>query len=163
VRRAINLVDISIKSISSFEFYNRLFKERMIGAVRKWYRQEAERILKSMDLSGGSLNFSGIEVLREVESNGAKWHQGILPSRSLLQRMSKKVEQLAHDVAPFNVIDTEHGPSIAFDREILLKSLLQAHDLWEPGKQRSISLAGAMDGAEISKSKKNSCSGSEVS
>jgi hypothetical protein len=55
-----------------------------------------------MDLAGGSLSYNGIEVLREVESEGKKFYCfGVIPCTAYIKHASKIIENKANEIVPF--------------------------------------------------------------
>jgi hypothetical protein len=65
----------------------------ILTLARKEFRRtifSAWRILRAMDLNGGTLNYAGIEVLRSLETLGEKYYHGsMIPSTKELQRVAK--------------------------------------------------------------------------
>ena len=57
-------------------------------------------ILKSMDLSGGILDYEGIKIFRGVETCGVKFLRSIIPSTGELQRAASLVEKVANIECP---------------------------------------------------------------
>jgi hypothetical protein len=90
----------------------------IIGHAKLWLQKNVFtlwKILKSMDLAGGSLNYTGLEVLRQVENEGKKYyHGGVLPCTADLKRVAKKVETLGDDISPFEEYQSEWGKGIKF-------------------------------------------------
>ena len=62
------------------------------------------KILKAMDLAPkGCLNYCGIEVLREVEGLD-RYEQGMLPSRSSVQKVARKMYDVGQEIIQFLLI-----------------------------------------------------------
>ena len=72
-------------------------KQAFLDLFTNYYRKEifsCHNALRAMDLNGGALNYTAIEVLRSVETKGVKCATTIIPSRSSLQRCAKKLKKL---------------------------------------------------------------------
>ena len=57
----------------------------MFGFFKKFYREDAfspRNVLLEMDMKWGVLNYTGIELLRKIETSGVKNSSTIQPSRS---------------------------------------------------------------------------------
>eukprot|EP00978_Attheya_sp_CCMP212_P015147 scaffold38967_cov54-Attheya_sp.AAC.2 len=61
----------------------------------------SHRILREMDLSSGSLNYTAIEILKKVENlSGKKWFRGIIPSPTTIRKVFRAIETKADLVIP---------------------------------------------------------------
>ncbi len=84
------------KAVFDQDFLNGCALPYLIAKSKAWLRQNVFipwKTLKAMDLAGGSLNYKGLEVLREVESNGKKYYRGgVLPCTADLKRAALKIE-----------------------------------------------------------------------
>jgi hypothetical protein len=62
----------------------------IIDAAKKWLRRNVFspwKVLKAMDLAGGSLNYKRIEVIRGLETGGKCYYRGsVLPSTAEIKR-----------------------------------------------------------------------------
>ncbi len=77
----------------------------LIGNAKSWLQRNVFvpwNILKAIDLAGGSLNYKGIEVLWQVESEGKKYYRsGIIPCTADINHASKMIENKADAIVPF--------------------------------------------------------------
>jgi hypothetical protein len=82
------------------------FKHAMIAIVRKQhYRKHVfspEKILQLLDMNSGHLSYQGINLLRQLETNGESYVRSttILPHSSTVIRVSKEVDKYAHSFIP---------------------------------------------------------------
>ena len=111
-------------------------------------------ILQEMDMKGGVLNYTGIELLRNVETKGIKFSSTMLPSRITLQRHARKVELIANDLCPVQCYEdgNEFGEGFRFYFEKTTKLLLKTHDLIGTAATRKVELSSSIDGATLTKS-----------
>jgi hypothetical protein len=76
----------------------------LLKLSRKHFRDNVftpYNVLREMDLSGGTLSYEGIDVLRRVETAGLKWYRGsMIPSMSEIKRMASMVEWYARPHCP---------------------------------------------------------------
>jgi hypothetical protein len=154
--------DAVIDAIMSEDLEDGNVKRINIERVRLWYRENVftpSKVLEAMDLAGGQLSYTGLEVLRSVESNGKRYHRGILPSTSTVQRIAKKVEAMAAEIAPVRFYSTAHGEAFEFDSKTLLNTLLKAYKLDKVAEVRPVSMSTAMDGFKFSRTKRALASG----
>lgn len=131
----------------------------MIDRVRKYIRNQLFtpwKILKAMDLAGFNLSLAGIEVLRRIDSAN-KYNQGLLPSKSSILRVARKVEANADALCPFTMIgrafddssNDEVGEGFEFDVLKTTKTLFEAFGLMEDAKHRSVELGLTSDCAQL--------------
>ena len=134
--------------------------EKFIPHLEKYARKHFRdnvftpfKILREMDLAGGTLSYEGMDVLRRVETCGVKRFRGsMIPSKSELKRMASVVEWYANEHCPFRSHQTEAGEAIQFDyTKATILCITDAFHLNEIGKNRSLSLASSIDGASLSK------------
>ena len=71
-------------------------------------------ILRQMDLWGGGLNYSNIEVLRNVETQGRPWQRTLLLSTSVLQDCARQVEEYGQNFCPYRMIRNKKDGSEGF-------------------------------------------------
>ena len=111
-------------------------------------------IFQEMDMKGGVLNHTGIELLRNVETKGIKFSSTMLPSRITLQRHARKVELIANNLCPIQCYEdgNEFGEGFRFDFEKTTKLLLKARDLIGIAATRKVELSSSIDGATLTKS-----------
>jgi hypothetical protein len=123
--------------------------------ARKWLRKHVFspwKVLKAMDLAGGSCNYKGIEVLRKLESGGKRYYRGgILPSTAELKRAAKELEVLGNDMVPFTEVPTTFGKSIKFCEARVLRLVCDAYQVTEKAKRRPISISESIDASQITK------------
>jgi hypothetical protein len=100
-----------------------------------------------MDSKGGTLNYAGIEIFRQVKKkcflsyyNSNKTHfQWLLPSKSALVNTSKLVEEHVNEIVPVDLFSMEEGEGIAFtDVPAVFKLLIISYGLEEAAKVGSI-------------------------
>ena len=109
-------------------------------------------IARLMDLNGGALNLSSVELLRTLETMGEKYKRDtMLPSAASIKRVFKKVELLGDIKVPYELMHLEQGEAIKFDEEKVLVLLIKAYGLHETGKVRNLRFAQSMDGANLTK------------
>jgi hypothetical protein len=108
-----------------------------------------------MDRAGGTLGYEGIEILRSVETKKVKWYKGsVIPSTAEFKRTAKKVEQLAHVLAPFVLGTTAAGDKECIDFQPYWKivgTIFRAFGLLGVGKLKSLLCVFSLDGAKITK------------
>jgi hypothetical protein len=111
--------------------------------------------LREMDQAGGTLGHEGIEIIRSAATKKIKWHKGsVIPSSSEFKRHAKKVEQLAHVLAPFAL-----GTAAAGDKECIdfqphwkaMGTVFRACGLLGVGRLKSLLCAFSLDGAKTTK------------
>jgi hypothetical protein len=136
-------------------FLDGIAQKRIIESSKKWLRKNVftpYNILKRMDFAGGTLSYEGIEILRLCETDGKKYYQGsLLPSSADIKRFAVIVGKAGAHIAPFDLIDTEHGEGIAFDRKKTVMASLKAFGLSEIAKVRRVLIGESIDGSNITK------------
>jgi len=109
-------------------------------------------IARLMDLHGGSLNLTGIELLRSLETRGKKYsHSTLLPSSSSIQRVFQIVEGIGATRVPFELKWLPEGEAIIFDYRKVFVELVQAYGLDNIARERSIAIGQSVDGADLSR------------
>jgi hypothetical protein len=141
-----------------FEYANSVCLETLVNKSKAWLRENVYtcyNILREMDRAGGTLGYEGIEIMRSVETKKVKWYKGsLIPSIAEFKRTAKKVEQLAHVLAPFIL-----GRTTAGDKECInfvpywkiLGTIFRAFGLLGIGRLKSILCIFSLDGAKITK------------
>jgi hypothetical protein len=141
-----------------FEYDNNVCLEALIAKSKAWLRKNVYtcyNILREMDRAGGTLGYEGIEIIRSVETKKVKWYKGsLIPSIAEFKRTAKKVEQLAHSLAPFVL-----GLTTAGDKECInflpywkiMGTVFRAFGLLGIGRLKSILCLFSLDGAKITK------------
>ena len=102
--RNFNHINFLIKSSRWF------IEGRMIGVFQTILWKNAfspHNVLRELDTKGGVLNYTGIGLLRKVETSWVKCSSAILPSRSSLQKYSRKIELIAQEL--YHVAQYEKG------------------------------------------------------
>jgi hypothetical protein len=127
----------------------------LIGEVSKWLRNNIftpGKVLKGMDMHGGTLNYEGIEILRMLETLGRKYFRySILPSTSRIQRFQRKMNKVGESIAPFKSIITEDGEGIEFDPKAAVELVFHGYGLTETGKTTRLNCGVSCDGTNMSK------------
>jgi len=125
--------------------------------LQKYYRQivfTPFKILREMDLSGGTLSYEGLDVLRRVESQNVKQFRGCnIPSKSSLKRMAAMIENFGRKKCPFQSVGTGTGrESVQFHYGKMVACVTEAFHLDKVGKSvRGLMIASSIDGASLSK------------
>jgi hypothetical protein len=124
----------------------------LMTLTRKFIRSEVFvpwKILKAMDMAPkGSLNYTGIEVLRGVEGLD-KWEQGALPARSTIQKQARKMYDVGQQIIPIMPVQCPLGEMFMFDYERKLRLILKTFGLEEVASRSSIEICITLDGAEL--------------
>jgi hypothetical protein len=91
----------------------------VVKIAKEWLRKHVFTpwaILREMDISGGTLSYEGIEVLRSVETKGKKSVRGgVIPCAADLKRWARMVEAFAEPLCPFTLEPMGLGERIQFD------------------------------------------------
>jgi hypothetical protein len=130
---------------------------------------EVQGCMIDKDLAGFNLSLAGLEVLRKVDVVG-KYSRGLIPSKSTILRSARKVEAIANEFCPFKMIgrtfeepnglqedvvdnhhgrDNEVGEGFEFDVVKVTETLFNAFGLMDEAKRRSVEVALASDGAQL--------------
>jgi hypothetical protein len=140
---------------AAFEAMNGLAKEQIMKVAKQILRDETYspfELARLLDMHGGSLNLSNVELMRSLETKGVTYvHGTVLPSASSIQRIFKMVERVGQKKIPFQLQHLEQGEAIFFDEENVLVLLIQAYGLHGIGKLRAIRIAQTLDGANLTK------------
>ena len=110
-------------------------------------------ILRQMDLAGGRLSYSGVEVLRQCETKGAKGIHTILPSAAALKAYASHVEAYADTFIPFKMIRNlkDHSEGFYFRGADMVTHVLETQDMIANEAQESNrTLSMSMDAARLS-------------
>lgn len=131
-------------------------QSHLIRLASMWLRENVFtpwKVLRAMDLAGGLLSFSGLEILRALEhQNRRYWRYCILPSRGTLQAVAYQVQTYGMYKIPFrHVMKDNTGEGIEFDNTKALLTIFEACGLTEVAKQRPVMIAGSVDGSDLSK------------
>ena len=112
------------------------------------------KILRAMDLAGGPLNFQGIELLRNVETEGVAYAQTLLPSSACMQDCASVVERFGRIVAPYRILRNSETGAEGFTfraADVMAAILIAGHLIHGDAKTRSIHLSQSLDGALFTK------------
>jgi len=153
----LKLCTILISAIFKSEVAGGMLEEESLEFFKRYYRKTVfspHNILQEMDMKGGVLNYTGIELLRNIEMKGIKFSSTILPSRTTLQRYARKVELIANNLCPVQHYEdgNEFGEGFRFDFEKTIKLLLKTHSLTGTAATRKVELSSSIDGATLTKS-----------
>ena len=80
-----------------------VLQQEFVQCFKNHYRKNTfscHNVLSEMDVRRSVLNCQGIELLRSVETIGAKNSSSILPSRTCIQRHTRKVELVGRILCP---------------------------------------------------------------
>jgi hypothetical protein len=150
------------------EYKDGLCQPAMMKHAKTYLREyvfHPMKILRAMDLAGGTLGYAGYEIIRNLETDGEKFKRGcLLPSTTEIQRWAKKVEDVAKVLCPMRNYMTPHGECIEMsDYKKTLLLLTRRFRMLETALQRKISWSQAMDGAKISNRESHTCNGAKLS
>jgi hypothetical protein len=110
-----------------------------------------DKILRIMDLHGGTLSYEGLKVLRQLETDGQKWVRNtVIPSTAELQRAAIVVQHYGSLICPYTIKKMPgelDGECISFSPEDVLRLALRACGLEDSARNRSILVSEAIDGA----------------
>ena len=120
------------------------------------------KILKEMDLTSGSLNLQGVEIMRSVESNHKKYFVSIIPSSKKIKAVGKELAQYADKINPFCHFETSTGEGIEFNNVSMFNLLLHTYALLDKAKQTKISYSIATDGAKVTNNVQHCVAGIKV-
>jgi hypothetical protein len=153
-----------------FEFDDGVCHAAIISKAKHWLRKNVftcYNILREMDRAGGTLGYEGIDLLRSVETKRVKGYKGsLIPSIAEFKRTARKVEKLAHSVAPFILGMTAAGDKESIDFQPYWKimgTVFRAYGLIGIGRVQSLLAVYALDGAKITKNLGHVCGGFKVS
>eukprot|EP00978_Attheya_sp_CCMP212_P021243 scaffold61838_cov69-Attheya_sp.AAC.6 len=88
---------VKLLAIAFFNLYDGVAEQEILTLARG---EEIRRttfagwkVLHTMDLNSGTLNYAGVEILRSLETHNEKYYHGsMIPTMSELQRVAKQVE-----------------------------------------------------------------------
>jgi hypothetical protein len=144
------------------EFCGGHTKKTLVQLSNNYFRESIftpHNILKEMDLQGGVLNYSGVELLRMVEclenpeAKNKKQYKSILPSKSSIVRKAQVLEHAAKDVLEIETFSTSSGEGVRFKNiPQAIHLLLVSHGLDSIAKERCVEICTAIDAAPLTKS-----------
>jgi hypothetical protein len=127
----------------------------IIDKAKLWLKNNVYtpwKILKAMDIAGGSLNYTELEVLRQVETQGKKYYRGsVLPCTADIKRAATKLEPKADVLVPFKEYQSPWGKGIKFCEARALRVVCKSFGVLEKAKEREVSVSESIDAAEITK------------
>ena len=84
----------------SYNFMNGTVRDELFKRARNDLRKvfSPAESLKKMDLSSGSLNLMGVEIMRSVESGDKKYFVSVIPSSDEIKRVGKRLATYADDI-----------------------------------------------------------------
>ena len=122
------------KEICNDNFLNGTFETFCKQQYKEIIRQEcpynkAHRVCKEMDLSGGVLNQSCINVQCRVECLGKYGHDGYMCSTNKIKNVQKVVHDDMSNICPYVIIDEDGIDGVMFDYTKLLDFLVKLFKL----------------------------------
>jgi hypothetical protein len=107
-------------------FMNRMLFKNSITIMRTLNHATVfpnHKVLATMDERGGTLNYAAVELLRDFERSywvscgvfKGKRFKAILPSKTDLHRVAKRIEAVADGIVPFSRFSTPSGEGIKFN------------------------------------------------
>jgi hypothetical protein len=141
------------------EFLKGAATEVVVAQVKLHLRRTVfspSKILRAMDLRGGTLSLKGYEILRQLERKGDKWVRWtLIPSSAHIKRAQEVVEKFGDIVVPWKFCDTTEklggDEAIPFDPAPTLVLTIEAFGLAEAVKQHSIGVRQAIDEVQLTK------------
>ena len=113
---------------------------------------KAHRVCKEMDLSGGVLNQSGINILRRVERLGKYGRNGYLCSTNKIQKIQEIVHEHMSKMCPYKLITEDGIDGVAFEPTMMLDALLKLFKLYGIARtEGNVKLSSTLDGADLSR------------
>ena len=120
------------------------------------------KILRQIDLSSGSLNLQGVEIMRTVESGNKRYYVSLIPSLRRIKDVGSKLARYADKIIPFLHFETESGEGIEFDNERMFKILLHTYSLIDKAKKYKTSFSLTSDGAKVTRNIQHCVTGLKV-
>jgi hypothetical protein len=148
-----------VKVIFHDDFAHGIALDAIISRAKKWLRKNVftlEQILKQMDLNGGMLNYEGISILNNVESeyykgDAKRIRNRLLYTPSCLKRVAKVLEREGDVICPFTSSITPFSEAIEFDYGKATCLIMDAFGLLDVGRDRAINLTASIDAARLTK------------
>ena len=115
----------------SYNFMNGVVRDELSKRARSDVMKifSPAKILRQMDLSSGSLNLQGVEIMRTVESGNKRYYVSLIPSSQRIKDVGRELARYADKIIPFLHFETESGEGIEFDNERMFKILLHTYSL----------------------------------
>ncbi len=154
-----NISESIAKAVFNNNFANGVALNSIIAHAKRWLRRYVftpERILKQMDLSGGTLNYEGISILNGIKAasytgNKTRYRNRLVCTPYCLKRVAKKLESAANELCPFHSYMTPFGEAIEFDYSKTTRLFIDAFGLSEVGKDRATNVTASNDAARLTK------------
>ena len=109
-------------------------------------------IARLMDLTGGVLNLSCIDLLQKLETKGKKYYRGsLIPSTSAIKKIFALVEKLGDVRVPYSMLQFGSGEGIRFDFEKMIIELARGFKLTKAAVMRAVGFAKSSDGSNLTK------------
>ena len=113
---------------------------------------KGHKVCREMDLSGGVLNQSSINVLRKVEGMGKYGRDGYMCSTNTIKKIQKLVHDEMKKICPYVVIDADGIDGIKFNYDKLLDFILKIFKLDQIATEKGlVKMAITLDGADLSR------------
>ena len=145
------------KMLLEDNIHNWKLRDTILVAFRRHMRKHVFtpfKILKEMDLAGGTANYESIEILRRVESQGKKYTHTLLPSTSSVQRLAADIEEFGRYKCPFRMIrnTVDQCEGFYFRAADIMREILRSGNLLESvAKIKNILISMSLDGATLNK------------
>lgn len=136
---------------AAFDAFDGLAETELREITRKWYRKNIWpdwKVGRLMDQKGGCLNYSGLELLRSLETEGNAYVRTFLPCSAAIKHIYKRVETIGKQLTPF-MLTSDEGESIRFDYAKCLRHILKSFSLDGAAIERAIKIAQSIDGARL--------------
>ena len=140
-------------------------RDIIVKAVSKHLRDTCFspfNLLREMDMSGGVLSLSGLELLRKCETNGKKGKHTLIPSAAAMKKAQQEIENFADSIVPFHTIRNTKDCSEGFifrGADAMTGILRTNNALDGPAKEREHTVASTMDGAGLTRSLQHTLGG----
>ena len=103
-----------------------------------------------MDLSGGVLNQSGINILRRVERLGKYGRNGYLCSTNKIKKIQEIVHEHMSKMCPYKLISEDGIDGVAFEPTMMLDALLKLFKLNGIARtEENVKSSSTLDGADL--------------
>jgi hypothetical protein len=127
----------------------------MIGKARKHFRAKVfspVKIMELLDMNGGQLSYQGLDLLRQLETNGESYVSNtIIPHSTKIQRIGKAANLYAQTFVPFVASELQNGTEfIEFEPKPVIKLVMKGYQLDKKAKLKPIRLNFSMDGQQLS-------------
>ena len=149
-----------------FRVFGGVAEEELVDRVKTILRQTVYspfNIARLMDLTGGILNLSCIDLLRQLETKGKKYYQGsIIPSSSSIQEVFRRVEQIGVVRIPYELLHLPSGECIRFNFQCMVICLMEAFKLVRVARERQIEFIESIDGSNLDKGTNHTMGGLKI-